>query len=78
MLQDMNLKYIITYTWLFSCIVEVCNIEQYCTLFGLGLKYTKCLVFVIIMILNGLNFHGIPDNIALTSTILHSSLTRAI
>ena len=46
--------------------------------FGLSWKCTKCLVFVIITILNGLSFHGIPDNIALTSTILYSSSTRAI
>ena len=72
------IMYIITYKWHFSCIVEACNIDQYCTLCGLCWKYTKCLVFVIIAILNGLNFHGIPDNIALTSTILHSSSTRAI
>ena len=39
----------ITYLWHFSCIVEECNIERYCTLFGLCWKYTKCLVFVIII-----------------------------
>ena len=43
----------------------ICNNEQYCTLFGLCWKYMKCLVYVIIIILNGLNFHGITE-------ILHS------